>query len=101
MEALEKPDIKGLILKGYGRMRYTRYALLRVGAAARAKVWLAGISLEVADGHYHARRTSLNVAFSHPGLAALGLRDTTLRQFSREFREGLTDPHRQRLLGDE
>jgi Dyp-type peroxidase family len=101
MEALEKPDIQGFVLKGYGTMRYTRYAILRVGDAAGAKAWLAGISLEVADGHYHARRTSLNIAFSHPGLVALGLRDTTLRQFSREFREGLTEPHRQRLLGDE
>ena len=101
MEALEKNDIQGFVLKGYGRMRHTRYAILHVDDAALAKAWLSQISLEVSDGNHHARHTSLNIAFSYPGLKALGLRDDNLRQFAREFREGLTNAHRQRLLGDE
>jgi Dyp-type peroxidase family len=101
MEALEKNDIQGFVLKGYGTMRHTRYAILHVDDAALAKAWLSQISLEVSDGNHHARHTSLNIAFGYPGLKALGLRDDNLRQFTREFREGLTNAHRQRLLGDE
>jgi Dyp-type peroxidase family len=101
MEALEKHDIQGFVLKGYGRMAHTRYAILRVDDPARAKEWLAQISLLVSDGNHSARQTCLNIAFGYHGLKALGLRDTTLRQFAREFREGLVNPHRQRLLGDE
>jgi Dyp-type peroxidase family len=101
MEALEKHDIQGFVLKGYARMRHTRYAILDVVNASLAKAWLAQISLEVSDGNHSATTTCLNVAFSYPGLRALGLRDANLRQFAREFREGLTNAHRQRLLGDE
>jgi Dyp-type peroxidase family len=100
MEALEKHDIQGLVLKGYGRMMHTRYVLLQVDDPARAKAWLADIAPEISDGNHSAQRTCLNVAFTYPGLKALGMRDESLRQFAREFREGLTEPHRQRLLGD-
>lgn len=100
MEALEKHDIQGLVLKGYGRMMHTRYAILRVDDPARAKAWLADIAPEISDGNHSARQTCLNVAFTYPGLKALEMRDDNLRQFAREFREGMTDRHRQRLLGD-
>ena len=100
MEALEKHDIQGLVLKGYGRMTHTRYVLLRVDDPARAKAWLADIAPEISDGNHSAQRTCLNIAVTYPGLRALGMRDDNLRQFAREFREGLTDPHRKRLLGD-
>jgi Dyp-type peroxidase family len=100
MEALEKHDIQGLVLKGYGRMTHTRYVLLRVDDRARAKAWLADIAPEISDGNHSAQRTCLNVALTYPGLRALGMRDDNLRQFAREFREGLTDLHRQRMLGD-
>ena len=101
MEPLEKHDIQGLVLKGYGRMAATRYAVLRIDDPARAKVWLARVSGEVSDGDHRARVTALNLAFGYHGLKALGLRDENLRQFAREFREGMTDAHRRRLLGDE
>jgi deferrochelatase/peroxidase EfeB len=101
MEPLEKHDIQGLVLKGYGRMAATRYAVLRIDDPARAKVWLARMSLEVSDGDHRARVTALNLAFGYSGLKALGLREDNLRQFAREFREGMTDAHRRRLLGDE
>jgi Dyp-type peroxidase family len=100
MEPLEKHDIQGIVLKGYGQMAATRYAVLQIDDAARAKVWLARMSLEVSDGDHRARVTALNLAFGYHGLKALGLRDANLRQFAREFREGMTDAHRQRLLGD-
>jgi hypothetical protein len=70
MEALEKHDIQGLVLKGYGRMTHTRYVLLRVDDPARAKAWLADIAPEISDGNHSAQRTCLNVAFTYPGLRA-------------------------------
>ena len=87
MEPLEKHDIQGLVLKGYGRMAATRYAVLRIDDPARAKVWLARVSGEVSDGDHRARVTALNLAFGYHGLKALGLRDENLRQFAREFRD--------------
>jgi Dyp-type peroxidase family len=101
MEPLEKHDIQGMVLKGYGKMTASRYVVLRIDDPARAKVWLARMSLEVSDGDHRARVTALNLAFGYHGLKALGLRYENLRQFAREFREGLTDLHRRRMLGDE
>src|SRR5205807_4206085 len=73
MEPLEKHDIQGLVLKGYGRMAATRYAVLRIDDPARAKVWLARVSGEVSDGDHRARGTGLNLAFGYPRLKEHGL----------------------------
>ncbi|HEX3150754.1 MAG TPA: hypothetical protein VHR66_21935 [Gemmataceae bacterium] len=100
METLEKHDIQGFVLRGYGKMRHTIYVLLHVDDAARAKAWLAQLSIDVTDGNQHPKHTALNLAVSCPGLEALGMSESSRRQFAREFREGLTEPHRQRLLGD-
>ena len=101
MQTLEKQDIQGLLLKAYGRMHNTRYALLHVQNPVLARAWLSRITLEISDGNHPALETCLNIAFTFSGLKSLGLHDTNLRQFSREFREGMTTPHRQRLLGDQ
>ena len=45
-------------------------------------------------------RPNLNVAFSAAGLTALGVSADRMTDFSREFREGMVTPHRQRILGD-
>jgi Dyp-type peroxidase family len=100
MEILEKHDIQGFVLRGYGRLGHTNYVLLHIDDAKLVKKWLAQMSIEVTDGNQHPRQTALNVAISCPGLEALGMSEENRRQFSREFREGLTEPHRQRLLGD-
>jgi len=100
METIEKQDIQGLVLKAYGRMCNTRYSLLRVNDAALARVWLSRLILELADGDHPAVHTCLNVAFTAEGLVAIGLSKQNLRQFSREFREGMTETHRRRILGD-
>jgi Dyp-type peroxidase family len=45
-------------------------------------------------------QVSLNIAFSAAGLSALGISADRMTDFSREFREGIVTPHRQRILGD-
>jgi Dyp-type peroxidase family len=101
MKTVENQDIQGFILKGYGKMRATRYYLLRVEDNNLAKKWLDKICNEISDGNHKPETTCLNIAFTHPGLEALGLAPETLRNFAREFREGMATPHRNRLLGDE
>ena len=44
--------------------------------------------------------TALQIAFSAPGLAALGVEPSIIDQFSHEFRGGMTDGNRTRRSGD-
>ena len=46
------------------------------------------------------RDSALQLALTFDGLEALGLQEETLAQFPHELREGMTTPHRQRVLGD-
>lgn len=100
MATVDKQDVQGFILKGYGRLKETRYYLLKVNNAALGKKWLDTISNVITDGNHKPLKTCLNIAFSHAGLAALGMNKKNLRAFSREFREGMDTDHRNRLLGD-
>ncbi|HKY04915.1 MAG TPA: peroxidase, partial [Blastocatellia bacterium] len=43
--------------------------------------------------------TSFNIAFTYSGVTALGYEDTT-KTFSREFKEGMAEENRSRMLGD-
>ena len=101
MKKVELQDIQGFLLKGYGRMRSSRYYLLKIENKELAKKWLDEISNDISDGEHHPQTTSLNIAFTHPGLAALGMVPQNLRGFAREFREGMDTRHRNRMLGDE
>lgn len=103
---IDLEDIQGYIIRGYKRMQFSRNLLLRVIDAALAKQWLHDVSSSVTIGVHHPTadpniETCLNIAFTSAGLTAIGLNDENLQNFTREFREGMTTPHRQRLLGDE
>jgi len=97
---IDKKDIQGFLLKGYGKMRATRYFLLRLNDRILAKKWLENLSNSVADGEHKPAEKCLNVAVTHPGLVALGLSADNLKDFSKEFKEGLDTDHRNRILGD-
>ncbi len=101
MKKIELQDIQGFLLKGYGKMRSSRYYLLKVENKELAKKWLDQVSNDISDGEHDPQTTCLNIAFTHPGLNALGMAPENLRNFAREFREGIDTPHRNRLLGDE
>ena len=100
MKKVELQDIQGFLLKGYGKMRTSRYYLLKVEDKDLAKKWIDQISNDISDGEHHPETTSLNIAFTHPGLSALGMAAENLRNFAREFREGMDTAHRNRMLGD-
>ncbi len=105
METLELQDIQGYIIRGYSHMMYSRYVLLEVSNKSLAKKWISAVSDTVTNATHEPSKanlpdTCLNIAFTHNGLLALGMDEENAGHFTREFREGMTTEHRQRLLGD-
>lgn len=101
MQTLELEDVQGLVARGYGNLPAARYLILQVDDAAVARGWLRGIASQVTPGSNKPDDRSLHVAFTAEGLRALGMDEATLSTFSREFWEGMAEPHRARhVLGD-
>ncbi|MEO6397708.1 MAG: Dyp-type peroxidase [Tepidiformaceae bacterium] len=101
MENLELADIQGLVARGYGKLRAARFLVLRLDDPALARAWLSGLERCVTRSDEDPTETAVHVAFTVSGLRAIGLAEETLSGFSNEFREGMTTPHRQRILGDD
>ena len=102
MPDLELDDVQGLIARGYGELKAASYVLLRVVDPGSARGWLASLvgDRQVTPANVRGSPTALNVAFSAPGLAALGLPADALAAFPSELRTGMTTAHRRRMLGD-
>jgi len=101
MTTLELSEIQAYLFKDYKEMGCSKYYLLQVKDATAAKSFLASIPDQVTNGNTTISDTCLNIGFTSKGLAALGYNDEeNMHSFSREFREGMVTPHRQRLLGD-
>jgi Dyp-type peroxidase family len=106
---VEIDDIQAIVLTGYAHLNEAVYIFLRVRDGRRAREWLRGILPEVssaaawpmdAAGRPIKPATRINLAFSHAGLQAMGLGPAMLQTFPSEFREGMAEPVRARLLGD-
>lgn len=97
-QSLERDQVQGLVVRGYGQMRAAAYLLGQITDPAAARAWLGRTSL--GDGRPATGETALNVAFTAAGLRSLGLPEQALAQFSHEFVAGMTTAHRQRILGD-
>jgi Dyp-type peroxidase family len=100
MTNLEVEDIQGLVARGYPDLRAATYILVRVESAAPARGWLATLLPQVTTAPSRPTDAALNIAFTAAGLAALGLPDDVLAQFSNQFTAGMTTPHRRRMFGD-
>ena len=98
--SLDRLDMQGLLLFGYGRQPAATYLMLRVDDPRASRAWLLGLLPGVTHGgEDRAGATSLNLAFTHPGIEKLAGSEEFVG-FSREFVEGMVTPHRQRILGD-
>lgn len=102
---IELNDIQGYLIRGYKRMGFSTNLLLQITDAAAAKQWLNSMIDAITTGEHRPTtdlnfETCINIAFTPDGLTALGLTDENVQSFTREYREGMTTPHRQRLLGD-
>jgi Dyp-type peroxidase family len=107
-----EPDLdqlQGLLTSAFPRSPAGRYVLVALPDAERGRAWLRSLlptitfSDEVGEqirARRAADRPAVNVAFTAAGLAALGVPADRTADFSREFREGMVTPHRQRILGD-
>lgn len=102
-------QLQGLLTSAFPRSPAGRYVLIALPDAERGRAWVRSLlptltfSDEV-DEQIRARRVAdrpaVNVAFTAAGLAALDVPADRTADFSREFREGMVTPHRQRILGD-
>ncbi|HEY0736602.1 MAG TPA: hypothetical protein VGD69_16920 [Herpetosiphonaceae bacterium] len=100
MAELERHDIQGIVISSYIHLSCAAYVLLRITDADSARRWLAGISDEITTAQAKQEGSSTNIAFTHPGLARLGLDQQALTTFSRPFIEGMATEYRARILGD-
>ena len=62
--------------------------------------WLGSMVDAVVPGSVDPPDQSLHLAFTHAGLARLGLPADALARFPPEFAGGMVTPHRSRVLGD-
>jgi Dyp-type peroxidase family len=100
MATLELSEIQAYLIKDYKEMGCSRYYLLQVTDAAVAKKFLSSVADRITHINSTIQDNCLNIGFTSTGMRALGYKEKNMESFSREFREGMVTPHRQRLLGD-
>ncbi|PZF72623.1 Dyp-type peroxidase [Taibaiella soli] len=101
---VELDDVQGYLLYAYKNMKASRMLLLNFPSSREyAYGWLKTVYPQLTSAGLENRgiHRCLNIAFTPWGLKSLGLSDDNMKNFNREFREGIFTPHRQRLLGDE
>jgi Dyp-type peroxidase family len=100
MSKLNETDIQGFVLRGYN-LPFARYVFLRFEEPARARTLIGRMMRSITTGqHWDGGKpqSTLNLAFTHPGLAALELPAATLLSFPVEFQQGMKK--RAAILGD-
>lgn len=106
---IEIEDVQGLVLSGYAHLNYGAYLFLTFGAPNETKAWLRALIPQIATGAAWPKDASgktikpdsaLTLSFTYTGLEALALPQEALESFPLEFRAGITDAGRSRILGD-
>jgi Dyp-type peroxidase family len=101
MTSLELSEIQAYLINDYKEMGASKYYLLQVNNITTAKKFLAEVAGSITHANATIGENALNIGFTSNGLMALGYNnEENMQSFSREFREGMVTPHRQRLLGD-
>src|SRR5215510_11558441 len=93
-------DIQGIVRFGYGKMTEAAYVLVHIKNALAARTWLRTAPISNAVALPAAPPTALQIAFTAPGLATLGVSRNVIAGFSREFVDGMTEQNRLRRSGD-
>jgi Dyp-type peroxidase family len=100
MSKLNATDIQGFVLRGYN-LPVARYLFLHFEDAERARHLIGLLLGDVTTGQrWDSGKppSTMNIAFTHRGLASLELPDATLLSFPVEFQQGMK--HRSQILGD-
>lgn len=101
MPSVDQSDLQGNILCGYGNsFAHVLYLFLRVDDADAGRRLLGQLAGEVRNAEPWKTKPdeAVNVAVTHDGLRALGVRRDVLDSFPEEFRDGMEA--RAELLGD-
>ncbi|CAN7348654.1 hypothetical protein LJR289_001942 [Pseudoduganella sp. LjRoot289] len=105
--SIDFDDVQGTVLRGY-RVELARHFVLRITDAAQARKTIAAL-LDGSDGLPQittARRTRpkpayfMNLSFTAPGLAQLGVSQDQLATFDQAFQRGAADPDSTGAVGD-
>ncbi len=100
MTQLEMEDIQGIVFSGYDGSPSASYLFLEVIDRRRAGEFLTQMASSITTGAIRSQ-TTINLALTAGGLAALGLPNAWLATFALEFRQGMSgSEHRSRILGD-
>jgi Dyp-type peroxidase family len=100
MSRLNETDIQGFVLRGYN-LPWARHYFIHFSDAAPGCALLLRLLPEITTGQrWDSRKpdSTVNIAFTHLGLAALKLPDATLLTFPVEFQQGMKK--RGDILGD-
>jgi Dyp-type peroxidase family len=98
--APELHDVQGLVARGYGSLTAARFLLLGFDEPADARAWAGAVAPTLTPGDERPHLRAVNLAFTSSGLRGLGLPHDVVHRFSNEFADGMTTPHRRRILGD-
>ncbi len=102
-------DVQGFITSGYGHLPNAAYLFVQFHDAVRARRWLAAVAPTITSARPWPKTPSgekvkpavaVNLAFTAPGLAALGVPRRVLCTFPVELQQGIAHPDRSRILGD-
>jgi Dyp-type peroxidase family len=96
---LDLADIQGLLARGYGKLPYAAFVLLRVTDPVSAGAALDDWAAAVTPATQPRPGQATNIALTADGIAALTGR-LVPDGFSEQFRTGMTTTYRSRLLGD-
>lgn len=99
MEPLVLGDIQGICIFGYQLPRF-RFVFAKIASPEGGQAWLRELMPEITMGRKPGERppTCLNVAFTHAGLAAMGVGPADLDPFDDAFKAGIEN--RADILGD-
>lgn len=100
MSELERADMQGILMSAYAHLPCAAYMMLRVAEPRGARAWLRTLAGGITTGGGKDEQSSVNVALTHPGLAALGVDARALATFPMAFQEGMASEKRSRVLGD-
>ncbi|MDN5217147.1 Dyp-type peroxidase [Fulvivirgaceae bacterium BMA12] len=98
MKAIDRKDIQGMLIYGYGRLSAACYLFLSLEDISAFRRWLKATTFQ--NGVSSPGEPSMNIAFTADGLRKLGLTVDEDHGFSRAFTEGMDTDHRNRILGD-
>ncbi len=99
--AVEYGDVQGIVRFAYKHLTDACYFLLRIADPTAARAWLRCAPVTSAAEVSPPPAAALQVAFTAPGLRALGVPESVVSQFSSEFLSGIAgEEDRSRRLGD-